>query len=54
MVQKYLEGTEDLRNLPRELKWCIYFKYKKEEKMEPLIEELCKQEAVWFHGSIYG
>ncbi|GHV07639.1 hypothetical protein FACS189485_18250 [Spirochaetia bacterium] len=44
MVQKYLEGTEDLRNLPSELKWCIYFRYKRSEKMEPLIEELCKQE----------
>ncbi|GHV63239.1 hypothetical protein AGMMS49587_12610 [Spirochaetia bacterium] len=44
VVKAYFEGTADLKNLPKEQKWCIYFRYKKNEKMEPLIQELCKQE----------
>jgi predicted transposase/invertase (TIGR01784 family) len=44
MVKAYFEGTADLKNLPRELKWCMFFRYKKKEKMEPLIQELCRQE----------
>ncbi|GHU88167.1 hypothetical protein FACS189476_04790 [Spirochaetia bacterium] len=38
MVQKYFEGTGDLRNLPSELKWCIYFRYKKEENRQRLVQ----------------
>ncbi|GHU16746.1 hypothetical protein FACS1894163_06670 [Spirochaetia bacterium] len=34
----------DLKNLSKEQKWCIFFRYKNNEKMEPLIQELYKQE----------
>ncbi|GHV53425.1 hypothetical protein AGMMS49579_12170 [Spirochaetia bacterium] len=44
VVRAYFEGKADLKNLPKEQKWCIFFRYKNNEKMEPLIQELCKQE----------
>ena len=39
-VREYFEGKETLKALPTEQKWCIYFKYRVEEGMEPLIDEL--------------
>jgi predicted transposase/invertase (TIGR01784 family) len=44
VVRAYFEGKADLKNLSPEQKWCIFFRYKHNEKMEPLIQELCKQE----------
>jgi predicted transposase/invertase (TIGR01784 family) len=44
VVREYFEGKETLKNLPAEQKWCIYFKYRAHEGMEPLIEKLCREE----------
>ncbi|GHV87611.1 hypothetical protein AGMMS50255_9070 [Spirochaetia bacterium] len=44
VIKAYFEGKVELKNLPKEQKWCIFFRYKNNEKMEPLIQELCKQE----------
>ncbi|GHV90032.1 hypothetical protein AGMMS50268_05350 [Spirochaetia bacterium] len=44
VVTAYFEGRVELKNLSPEQKWCIYFRYKGNEKMESLIQELCKQE----------
>jgi len=43
-VREYFEGKETLKTLPTEQKWCIYFKYRVEEGMEPLIDELRLEE----------
>jgi len=43
-VKKFFEGKETLKTLPTEQKWCIYFKYRQEEGMEPLIDELRNEE----------
>jgi predicted transposase/invertase (TIGR01784 family) len=43
-VREYFEGKETLKTLPTEQKWCIYFKYREKEGMEPLIDELLYEE----------
>jgi predicted transposase/invertase (TIGR01784 family) len=43
-VREYFEGKETLKTLPAEQKWCIYLKYRVEEGMEPLIDELRREE----------
>jgi predicted transposase/invertase (TIGR01784 family) len=43
-VKEFFEGKETLQTLPAEQKWCIYFKYRVEEGMEPLIDELRREE----------
>jgi len=43
-VREYFEGKETLETLPTEQKWCIYFKYRVKEGMEPLIDELRREE----------
>jgi len=43
-VREYFEGKETLKTLPAEQKWCIYFKYRVEEGMEPLMDELRREE----------
>jgi predicted transposase/invertase (TIGR01784 family) len=43
-VHRFLAGQDRLENLPKEQKWCIYFRYKQNEKLAPLITELCRQE----------
>jgi len=43
-VKEYFEGKETLKTLPAEQKWCIYFKYRVKEGMEPLIDELRRDE----------
>jgi predicted transposase/invertase (TIGR01784 family) len=43
-VREYFEGKETLKTLPTEQKWCIYFKYRVGEGMEPLIDELRREE----------
>jgi predicted transposase/invertase (TIGR01784 family) len=34
-----------MENLPEDEKWCIYMKYRHEQRAELLIEELCRKEA---------
>ena len=43
-VQEYLTGTIDLKTLPDDEKWCIFMKYRHEERATPLIQELCRKE----------
>jgi predicted transposase/invertase (TIGR01784 family) len=43
-VREYFEGKETLKTLPTEQKWCIYFKYRVKEGMEPLRSELRREE----------
>jgi len=43
-VREYFDGKDTLKTLPTEQKWCIYFKYRVEEGMEPLIDELRREE----------
>jgi hypothetical protein len=43
-VREYFEGKETLKTLSKEQKWCIYFKYRVKEGMEPLIDELRREE----------
>jgi predicted transposase/invertase (TIGR01784 family) len=40
----YNKGRDDLKILSPEEKWCIFFKYKQDKVMEPLIQELCREE----------
>ncbi|AEF81870.1 Rpn family recombination-promoting nuclease/putative transposase [Leadbettera azotonutricia] len=49
-VQGYLEGKEDLKTLRPEDQWCIYFKYKENERMARLIEELCQKSEGIMHA----
>ena len=43
-VQDYLAGKELAANLREDEKWCIFIKYRHEERAEPLINELCRKE----------
>ena len=43
-LQDILNGTIDTDSLPEDEKWCIYMKYWNEERAQPLIEELCREE----------
>jgi predicted transposase/invertase (TIGR01784 family) len=43
-VQDYLEGKTDTETLREDEKWCIYMKYRHEQRVLPLIEELCQRE----------
>jgi predicted transposase/invertase (TIGR01784 family) len=49
-VQNYLEGKEDVKILRPEDQWCIYFRYKKNEKAAKLIEELCQKSEGIMHA----
>jgi predicted transposase/invertase (TIGR01784 family) len=44
-VREYEAGKGKLDELPAEEKWCIYMRYKGNERMAGLIEELSRQEA---------
>jgi predicted transposase/invertase (TIGR01784 family) len=44
-VREYEAGIGKLNELPAEEKWCIYMRYKGNERMAGLIEELSRQEA---------
>jgi hypothetical protein len=41
-VEGYIAGREKIGSLSGEKKWCIFFKYKNEEKAAGLIQELCE------------
>jgi predicted transposase/invertase (TIGR01784 family) len=49
-VQNYQKGTEDLTALRPEEQWCIYFKYRKDEKTASLIEALCQKSEGIMHA----
>jgi predicted transposase/invertase (TIGR01784 family) len=44
IVDGFLEKRSGIESLSSEEKWCIFFKYKQNEDMKPLIEELCRKE----------
>jgi hypothetical protein len=43
-VLDYMAGKVDLKTLPDDKKWCIYFGYRHEEWAASLIKELCRKE----------
>jgi predicted transposase/invertase (TIGR01784 family) len=40
-----LAGGAETKNLPKDEKWCIYMKYRHEQRAVELIKELCREEA---------
>jgi predicted transposase/invertase (TIGR01784 family) len=44
VVEDFLEKKGNIEGLSSEEKWCIFFKYKQYEQMQPLINELCRKE----------
>jgi predicted transposase/invertase (TIGR01784 family) len=49
-VRDCIAGKQDLKTLPDELKWGIYFRYRNEQRMGSLIEELCRGEEGIMHA----
>jgi hypothetical protein len=49
-VRDCAAGKQDLQALPGELKWGIYFKYRNDQRMGGLIEELCRAEEGIMHA----
>jgi len=49
-VKDYLAGKPGTEDLSEDQKWCIYMKYRHEELVEPLIEELCRKEEGIMHA----
>jgi predicted transposase/invertase (TIGR01784 family) len=49
-VKEYLEGKENTEALRPDQKWCIYLKYKENEKMAKLIEDLCHESEGIMHA----
>ena len=49
-VKDYLEGKEGVETLRSEEKWCIYFMYRKNEKLAELIEDLCQKSEGIMHA----
>jgi len=45
-VRDILAGKGDMENLSMEEKWCMFMKYRHEERAAKLIEELCKEEGI--------
>jgi predicted transposase/invertase (TIGR01784 family) len=43
-VQDYLDGKTSAETLREDEKWCIYMRYRHEQRVLPLIEELCRRE----------
>ena len=43
-VNDYFEGKTGAQDLSAEEKWCIFLKYRHEQRIEPLIRELCSKE----------
>jgi predicted transposase/invertase (TIGR01784 family) len=37
-----LSGKTDINSIPAEQKWCLYFMYRDNEKMKPVIESICR------------
>jgi predicted transposase/invertase (TIGR01784 family) len=49
-VSLYFEDKLDVENLRNEEKWCIYLKYRQDERMAGVIAELCRQEEGIMHA----
>ena len=43
-VEQFLSGKADIKTLPDDEKWCIYFKYRHEQQAAALIDKLCYEE----------
>jgi predicted transposase/invertase (TIGR01784 family) len=43
-VQDYLEGNIDANSLSEEEKWCMYMRYRHDERAGRLIDDLCRKE----------
>jgi predicted transposase/invertase (TIGR01784 family) len=43
-VRDFLSGKVEIQNLPEDVKWCIYIKYRHDERAKPLIRKLCREE----------
>jgi len=43
-LEDYLSGKEGMETLTMEEKWCMYMRYRHEERAVPLIERLCREE----------
>jgi hypothetical protein len=44
IVEEYIAGRESIESLSGEKKWCIFLKYKNEERAAGLIRELCEED----------
>ena len=44
LVNDYLSGKKQIKNLSNEEKWCIFFKYHDKKQAKQLIKDLCKKE----------
>ena len=44
LVNEYNPGKIELKNLPEDVKWCIFFRNHHKKSSEPLIKELCSKE----------
>jgi predicted transposase/invertase (TIGR01784 family) len=49
-VREWVAGKKELNVLPGEQKWGIYLKYRREQGMRGLIEELCREEEGIMHA----
>jgi predicted transposase/invertase (TIGR01784 family) len=49
-VRDCVTGKQDLQTLSDELKWGIYFKYRNDQRVGGLIEELCRAEEGIMHA----
>ena len=49
-LEQRIQAQNNLENLPGEQKWCIFFKYRQDETMRPLIAEICRQEEGIMHA----
>jgi predicted transposase/invertase (TIGR01784 family) len=49
-VRQLLKGTIDMDSLSEEEKWCIYMKYRHEERAVEQIEQLCRKEEGIMHA----
>jgi len=45
LLKELLIGSAGMENLPEDEKWCMYMKYRHEERAADLIEQLCREEA---------
>jgi len=43
-VNNIINGKENIKNLPKDIKWCLYFKYRHEKWARSLIKNLCIEE----------
>jgi len=44
-LKDFLEGKAGVENLRKEEKWCMFMRYRHEQRAGELIEELCRKEA---------